>query len=74
MIIFLLYDVSFQTEKDLYMLILDIFFAGKETTSSSLNWLFYYMATYTHVQRKMQAEIDEVLPRGTLAELQDRAR
>ncbi|KAK4296366.1 hypothetical protein Pmani_031131 [Petrolisthes manimaculis] len=53
---------------------MDLFFAGKETTASSLVWLIYYLATYTEAQHKMQAEVDEVLPKGTLATLQDRAR
>ncbi|KAK4324431.1 hypothetical protein Pmani_004929 [Petrolisthes manimaculis] len=61
-------------ENDLFIVILDLFFAGKETTASSLVWLIYYLATYTEAQHKMQAEVDEVLPKGTLATLQDRAR
>ncbi|XP_042218258.1 cytochrome P450 2L1-like [Homarus americanus] len=60
--------------KDLAILVLDLFFAGSETTTITLTWMFYYLATYPEVQQKMQAEIDEVLPKGTLATLDDKLR
>ncbi|KAG7164051.1 Cytochrome P450 2B19-like [Homarus americanus] len=60
------------SEKDLAILVLDLFFAGSETTTNTLTWLFYYLATYPEVQQKMQAEIDEILPKGTLATLDDK--
>ncbi|XP_061455312.1 cytochrome P450 3A29-like [Rhineura floridana] len=37
-------------------------FAGYETTSSSLNFLSYCLATHPDVQQKLQEEIDEALP------------
>ncbi|XP_042219419.1 cytochrome P450 2L1-like [Homarus americanus] len=62
------------SEKDLAILVLDLFLAGSETTTNTLTWLFYYLATYPEVQQKMQAEIDEVLPKGTLATLDNKLR
>ncbi|ROT68377.1 Cytochrome P450 2L1 [Penaeus vannamei] len=50
---------TIRTERDLCILILDLFFAG---------------TNHPEVQRKFQAEIDEVLPKGTLATLEDRSR
>ena len=41
--------------------ILDLFFAGSETTSTTLDWAFLYMAEYPEIQRKCQQEIEEVL-------------
>ncbi|KAG7170448.1 Cytochrome P450 2L1-like 5, partial [Homarus americanus] len=60
--------------KDLAILVLDLFLAGSETTADTLTWMFYYLATYPEVQQKMQAEINEVLPKGTLATLDDKLR
>ncbi|KAG7171699.1 Cytochrome P450 2L1-like 9, partial [Homarus americanus] len=62
------------SEKDLAILILDLFLAGSESSTITLTWMFYYLATYPEVQQKMQAEIDEVLPKGTLATLEDKLR
>ncbi|XP_071514745.1 cytochrome P450 2L1-like [Panulirus ornatus] len=62
------------SDKDLAILSLDLFFAGSETTRSTLVWMFYYLATYPEVQRRLQDELDEVLPKGTLVTLDDRIR
>ncbi|XP_036597173.1 cytochrome P450 3A9-like [Trichosurus vulpecula] len=37
-------------------------FAGYETTSSVLSFLFYHLATHPEFQQKLQEEIDTVLP------------
>nr|ABI63602.1 cytochrome P450 CYP3A70 [Macropus giganteus]ADR00354.1 cytochrome P450 CYP3A70 [Macropus giganteus] len=37
-------------------------FAGYETTSSVLCFLFYHLATHPEIQQKLQGEIDAVLP------------
>ncbi|ROT68379.1 Cytochrome P450 2L1 [Penaeus vannamei] len=65
---------TIRTERDLCILILDLFFAGSETTVGTLAFMFFYLANHPEVQRKFQAEIDEVLPKGTLATLEDRSR
>ncbi|ROT68380.1 Cytochrome P450 2L1, partial [Penaeus vannamei] len=65
---------TIRTERDLCILILDLFFAGSETTVGTLTFMFFYLANHPEVQRKFQAEIDEVLPKGTLATLEDRSR
>lgn len=38
-----------------------IFLAGHETTANALAWTWYYLATHTEVERRLHAELDEVL-------------
>ena len=42
--------------------LIDLFFAGMETTSSSLLWTFFYLLHHPHVQRRVHQELDEVTP------------
>ncbi|XP_058513237.1 cytochrome P450 2J1-like isoform X1 [Ochotona princeps] len=51
------------TEQNLICCTLDLFFAGTETTSSTLRWGLLYMALYPEVQEKVHAEIDSVIGR-----------
>ncbi|KAK4290284.1 hypothetical protein Pmani_036800 [Petrolisthes manimaculis] len=62
------------SEEDLTVLAFDLFVAGSETTTNTMIWIIYFLTNNPQVQRKMQAEIDQVLPPGTQATLQDRAR
>ncbi|XP_027708530.1 cytochrome P450 2J2-like [Vombatus ursinus] len=48
-------------EKNLVFCTLDLFFAGTETTSTTLRWALLYMAFYPEIQGKIQAEIDRVV-------------
>lgn len=66
-------DTTFN-RKDLAFLVLDLFLAGSETTSSTLTWMLYYLSSYLHVQRKLQAELDAVIPEGHQATLEDKPR
>ncbi|CAG7724124.1 unnamed protein product [Allacma fusca] len=54
--------------------ILDLFVAGAETTSTTLTWLFAYMATYPEIQEKFQKELDDVIGRERLPALSDRSK
>lgn len=44
----------------------DLFNAGFDTTSNMLRWVILYMAKYPEVQRRVQQQLDEVVPRDTL--------
>ncbi|XP_074121896.1 cytochrome P450 2J4-like [Sminthopsis crassicaudata] len=52
---------SIFNEKNLVYCTLDLFFAGSETTSTTLRWALLYMALYPEIQGKIQAEIDRVI-------------
>ncbi|KAH1003748.1 hypothetical protein HUJ04_003617 [Dendroctonus ponderosae] len=64
-------DVSF-TDDQLIALCLDLFMAGAETTSSSLGFAAMYMVLNPDVQKKVQAELDEVVGRGKWPTLKDK--
>ncbi|XP_064080595.1 cytochrome P450 2L1-like [Macrobrachium nipponense] len=55
---------EFFNEEDLMTVIFDLFSAGFETTSIMLRWMILYAAKYPDVQKRVQEQIDEVVPRG----------
>ncbi|XP_052572650.1 cytochrome P450 2J3 isoform X3 [Peromyscus californicus insignis] len=59
-------------EENLICSTLDLFFAGTETTSTTLRWALLCMALYPEVQEKVQAEIDKVIGHGRQPSLADR--
>ena len=42
----------------------DLFIAGTETSSTTLDWAMLYMMEYPDIQKKCQQEIDEVSKHG----------
>ncbi|KAH0518989.1 Cytochrome P450 2J3 [Microtus ochrogaster] len=59
-------------EESLICSTLDLFFAGTETTSTTLRWALLYMALYPEIQSKVQAEIDRVIGQEKQPSLADR--
>ena len=54
---------SFYRDRGYYYLInvlMDLFFAGMETTSTTLTWSFLYLLHHPDMKRKVQNEIDTV--------------
>ncbi|KAL1776758.1 cytochrome P450 2J3-like [Sigmodon hispidus] len=60
------------TEENLICSTLDLFFAGTETTSTTLRWALLYMSVDSEVQEKVQAEIDRVIGHGRQPRTADR--
>ena len=51
--------------------LMTLFLAGHETTANALTWTWYLLAQHPEIERKLHAEIDEVLgdrPRPTVAD------
>ncbi|KAL8202300.1 UNVERIFIED_CONTAM: Cytochrome P450 2J2, partial [Gekko kuhli] len=59
-------------EENMLQSTIDLFFAGTETTSTTLRWALLYMAIYPEVQAKVQAEIDSVIGQSRQPTMDDR--
>ncbi|XP_068105565.1 cytochrome P450 2G1-like [Hyperolius riggenbachi] len=53
---------------------LDIFFAGQESTSSTLSYTLLILMKYPHIKEKVQAEIENVIGRTRRPCMDDRAK
>ena len=69
------HERSFQGERGLQNLrsnLLDLLFAGSDTTSTSLNWAMLLMTKYPNIQTEVQEELDNVCGRERLPSSSDR--
>lgn len=60
------------SELTLRTVLLDLFVAGTETTSTTLRWILVYLLQNPEVQKKVQAEIDRVVGQSCMPSLKDR--
>ncbi|XP_029329771.1 cytochrome P450 2B9-like [Mus caroli] len=67
------YNTEFH-HQNLMMSVLSLFFAGTETTSTTLCCGFLLMLMYPHVAEKVQKEIDQVIGSHRLPTLHDRTK
>ncbi|KAG7155291.1 Cytochrome P450 2L1-like 8 [Homarus americanus] len=65
---------STMDKRDLNAQLVDLFAAGSETTTQTLRWAIMYLAKYPDIQTRVQRQIDDVVPRGTLPSLQDKPK
>ncbi|XP_051238653.1 cytochrome P450 2D15-like [Dicentrarchus labrax] len=65
-------DGSSFSEDQLCAFILDLHFAGTDTTANTLLTAFLYLMNYPHIQERCQQEIDKVLDGKDQASFEDR--
>uniref|UniRef100_A0A7E4UME8 Cytochrome P450 n=1 Tax=Panagrellus redivivus TaxID=6233 RepID=A0A7E4UME8_PANRE len=61
-------DMGFFSDKQLKMLLLDLFFAGMETTVTTAKWGILMLMLHPEVQKKAQEELDQFPDRIVLAD------
>jgi cytochrome P450 len=53
---------------------MDLFLAGSETTSNTIEFAILYMILYPEVQKRVQAEIDAVIGNSRLPSIADKQK
>ena len=48
-------------EEELISNLFVFFFAGQDTSSISLSWIFYFLSQHPDVQEKLRREVEETL-------------
>ncbi|KAM4017669.1 cytochrome P450 2J6-like [Anomaloglossus baeobatrachus] len=59
-------------DENLFTCVADLFVAGTETTSASLEWCLFYMMLYPDIQEKCREEIDKIRGMRDHLEYEDR--
>lgn len=59
-------------ESNLALCASDLFLAGTETTSTTLQWALVYLIKWPHIQEKVQEEIDRVIGQSRQPNMADR--
>ena len=62
------------TKGNIFRVIMDLFFAGTETTASTLSWLFLYMVQFPKIQEKCRDEIMSAIGIDDPVKYEDRTK
>ncbi|KAI6219424.1 (pine wood nematode) hypothetical protein [Aphelenchoides besseyi] len=65
-------EPTYFTKTQLLATILDLWFAGQETTSTTLTWGFAYLIRHPEAQQKLHAELDRVIGSDRLITMSDK--
>ncbi|KAI6195078.1 hypothetical protein M3Y96_01192800 [Aphelenchoides besseyi] len=60
------------TRQQLLNVLFDLWFAGQETTSTTLTWGFAYLVRHPEAQQKLHAELDQVIGSDRLITMSDK--
>jgi cytochrome P450 len=52
----------------------DFYFAGSDTTSTTLAWMILYLSKFPDIQAKFQAEIESITGNSRMISLSDRPK
>ena len=55
------------------VVMVNLFLAGSETTSNTLNFTLWYLCQHPHAQARLQAEVDRVIGPDRCPSMDDRA-
>ena len=64
----------YNTDEQFIIVSMDLFLAGSETTSNTIEFAILFMILYPEVQKKVQAEIDAVIGTSRLPSIQDKPK
>ncbi|XP_038054780.1 cytochrome P450 2J6-like [Patiria miniata] len=59
------------SERNIVGTIMGLFAAGSETTATTIQWALLYMMVYPDIQKRVQAEIDDVVGRNRMPRMAD---
>jgi cytochrome P450 family 2 subfamily U polypeptide 1 len=65
---------TYFSKENLDSLVQDLFVAGTETVSNTLNWAIFYIVAHPYVQKKIHQEIDQVIGKDRPPCEKDRSR
>lgn len=66
-------DTNFTVDQ-LFFIFGDLFSAGSETTATALRWAVLYLLNYPEIQKKLQNDIDNIVPKNRLPNLNDKVK
>ena len=52
----------------------DLFITGSETAATTIRWALIYILNFPEIKERLQADIDRVVPTGSLPSLDDKAK